>query len=219
MEKWVTWVAVCLGGSFVLLAIGAAIIEGTVSTSAPVTAFIILAGMALLIIGFGEFGSNWKVKDPTKFPDIPAQWSVILTIVSTIIALFAALWAYAAKDVIWTVVCVGALGGLAHEIVQSKGTSFLPDTQSSGQNAGKKDNSGSQENYLGGLLGLILGGAAGLLTLSATSATSGVSTELVVTAFSAGVALKGISDAAASPSKSSNGGNNPGQGTSTTTPP
>jgi MFS-type transporter involved in bile tolerance (Atg22 family) len=110
------------------------------------------------------------------------------------------LWAYSANDIIWTAVGVGALGGLAHEISQSKGTAFLPDTASSGQNGGKagsKDN----ESYLGGLLGIILGGAAGFLTLSAVSASTTVSVQFAVTAFSAGAAFKGIADAAASPSK------------------
>jgi len=194
----------CLAGSFVCLAMGAAIIQGIVSASTPVTVFVVLLGVALLAIGFGVFGSQWAGPGAGKTIDISPGWSIIITFVTTVIIAFAALWAYSAKDAIWTAVTVGALGGLAHEIAQSKGTAFLPDTSSSGQ-ANTKPDSNKEESYLGGLVGLILGGAAGLLTISTTSATTSVSTQFVVTAFSAGVALKGISDAAASPSKKSSG--------------
>jgi len=93
---------------------------------------------------------------------------------------------------------VGAIGGIVHELSQSKGTAFLPSTSTSKDGAGA--GGGGGESYLGGLVGIVLGGAAGLLTLSTSSAQ--VSTQLVITAFAAGVALKGISDAAASPKSS-----------------
>ena len=213
------------------LATGAVITQGIVSEGVPVTVFVVLLGMALLIVGFGIFGSQWAGESAGKSLDISPRWSVIITLVATVIVAFAAFWAYAAKDTIWTAVNVGALGGLAHEIAQSKGTAFLPDSSSGGQASGNPDkekagneNSGTnQESYLGGLLGIILGGAAGLLTLSATSASPAVSTQFVVTAFSAGVAFKGIADAAASPSKSGTTSGNSSQTTPkpppTTSPP
>ncbi|HYB75507.1 MAG TPA: hypothetical protein VEC08_00975 [Nitrososphaerales archaeon] len=192
----------CLAGSFVCLAIGGAIIERIASESTQVTVFVVLLGVALLIVGFGIFGSQWAGKDAGKTLEIGPRWSVILTFVTTVIVAIWALWAYSANDIIWTAVGVGALGGLVHEISQSKGTAFLPDTTSSGQGGGGAG-SNDTESYLGGLLGLILGGAAGFLTLSAVSASATVSVQFVVAAFSAGAAFKGIADAAASPSKTS----------------
>jgi hypothetical protein len=175
-----------------LLLVGASMILGTLSASTLVTDFVVLLGLALLVAGCGIFGKEWTKEAPQQRPSLGVKWSVILTFVTTVIVAVTALWAYAVRNDIWTAVSAGALGGLVHEIAQSKGTAFLPDTSPS-----TADKNG--ESYLGGLVGIILGGAAGLLTLSASSAS--VSTQLVVTAFAAGVALKGISDAAASPPK------------------
>jgi len=82
-------------------------------------------------------------------------------------------------------ISVGALGGLAHEIVQSGGKYILPN----------KDENG--DFCLGGLVGIISGGTAGVLTYQGLLATAPVtvSTKLVVTALIAGLAVKGIADA------------------------
>jgi hypothetical protein len=80
--------------------------------------------------------------------------------------------------------CAGALGGLAHEMVQSGGKFILPGTE--------------DHNFcLGGLVGMVEGGVAGLLTYQGLLGTAGVtvSSKLVVTAIVAGFALKGIADA------------------------
>jgi hypothetical protein len=184
---------------FVVLVLAALLVLGTVAASAAVTDSVVILGLALLVVGFGVFGYGWAGGMPQQALSANEKWSLILTLVSTALIAFVVLWANAVGDVIWTVVSVGALGGLVHEIAQSKGTAFIPGKASStpgGANTG--------EDYLGGLVGIILGGAAGLLTLavsSGTSTPSKVSVQLIVTAFSAGIALKGISDAAASPPK------------------
>ena len=82
-------------------------------------------------------------------------------------------------------VSAGALGGLAHEIVQSQGKYILPNTDETG-------------NFcLGGLIGIITGGTAGLLTYQGLLGTTPVtaSTKLLVAALVAGLAIKGVADA------------------------
>ena len=80
----------------------------------------------------------------------------------------------------------GALGGLSHEIVQSGGKFILPTTDES-------------NNFcLGGLVGIIEGGVAGLLAYQGLLGTGHgvlVSMQLVVTSIAGGFAVKGIADA------------------------
>ena len=211
---------------FVFLIFAGLIVIGQLTTAALGLDALVLLGLALLIIGCGFFGLSWTNREwPGAELSAGAKWSVLATIVTTVLVAFIALWADKANDVLWAVVSVGALGGLAHEIAQSKGTAFLPDQGSKpsnpthngnppppkgadasshdkGSDTSKDDKSDKGEDYLGGLVGIILGGAAGLLTLGATSGTAiptSVSLQVIVAAFSAGIALKGISDSAASP--------------------
>jgi hypothetical protein len=88
-----------------------------------------------------------------------------------------------------TVVLVGAIGGLVHEIAQSSGKYVLPNLRIDSNNC-------TQDVCLGGLYGLISGGVAGLLLLRGMGQTI-VSPQVLSEAFLAGVAVKGITDAAA----------------------
>ena len=84
--------------------------------------------------------------------------------------------------VILVVVCVGAVGGLAHEIVQSQGKYMLPSTDSTG-------------NFcLGGLVGLVEGGIAGVLLIQGQQGNPVFSQSILISAFVAGLALKGVAD-------------------------
>jgi hypothetical protein len=77
---------------------------------------------------------------------------------------------------------MGAIGGLAHEIVQSGGKFMFPDVDD------------SNGNYcLGGLFGIVAGGAAGVLLIESLGVIT-VGRLLIATAFSAGLAFKGIAD-------------------------
>jgi uncharacterized membrane protein len=137
---------------FALLSVGAFTILGVLSATPLVTDLVVVLGVALLVVGCGIFGKEWAKKMPKVSISVNAKWSVIVTFVATVVVALTSLWGYAAGNDIWTAAAVGALGGLVHEISQSKGTAFLP------------DQSGKQgESYLGGLVGIILGGAAGLL--------------------------------------------------------
>ena len=93
--------------------------------------------------------------------------------------------AYLWPHAFFVAISAGALGGLAHEIVQSGGKYILPTTDATG-------------NFcLGGLIGIITGGIAGLLTYQGLLGTVSVtvSAKLAVAALIAGLAVKGIADA------------------------
>jgi hypothetical protein len=196
---------------FILVVIGASVFSKLISTLSSTTAdYLLLGGVVMFVVGFGFLGYGWaggwstptdkKTGQPLKPPlSLPSpRMSIVLTLTSTTVIAVMAVWAGSTGNLLWTAVTVGAIGGLVHEIAQSKGTAFLPDTDNSQQ---KKDGNNSQqktESYLGGLLGILLGGAAGLVALSVSNAPTSVSTQMIATAFAAGVALKGIADSAAS---------------------
>lgn len=86
--------------------------------------------------------------------------------------------------VLWLAVAVGGLGGSAHEVAQSRGTILLVERRTDGI-------------YLGAIAGVILGAVAGLLASKGLliSTTPGV-IQLIYEAFIAGLALKGVREAA-----------------------
>lgn len=88
--------------------------------------------------------------------------------------------------VLWLAIAVGGLGGLAHEVAQSGGTILIVERREDGI-------------YLGAIAGVILGAVAGLLAVKGLlidQATPPGATELIYEAFIAGLALKGITEAA-----------------------
>lgn len=89
---------------------------------------------------------------------------------------------------------VGGIGGILHELIQSGGKFFLPQP-------------GEKEYYLGSFVGFFLGGVAGLIVLkghlaapppAGTDLSSGglFQYELALESLLAGIALKGVSEAA-----------------------
>jgi hypothetical protein len=88
---------------------------------------------------------------------------------------------------IWLAVAVGGLGGLAHEIAQSRGTVLIAERRADGI-------------YLGTIAGIILGGVAGLLAVKAFLITPPTPLptvmQLIYESFIAGLALKGVTEAA-----------------------
>ena len=196
---------------FLLVIIGTSVILKLISIVNSTTAdYFVLGGLVVLIVGLGVFGYGWAGKFPKSKLDESAKWSVVATSAATIVVAVIAVVADSTNNLLWTAVTVGALGGLVHEIAQSKGTAFFPDTDKTpsshtkkDEEAGKKPDDGTSsggESYLGGLIGILLGGAAGLVALSVSPPAS-VTTQMIATAFAAGVALKGIADSAASPPK------------------
>jgi hypothetical protein len=87
---------------------------------------------------------------------------------------------------IWLAVSVGGLGGLVHEIAQSGGKILFFERKLDGF-------------YLGGLAGVVLGAAAGMLAIRGFLVDPNVPVntfELIYEAFLAGMALKGVTEAA-----------------------
>jgi hypothetical protein len=92
--------------------------------------------------------------------------------------------------VLWLAASVGGLGGLAHEIAQSGGKIMFFQKHQDGM-------------YLGSLAGIVLGAVAGILVIrghliagSAGPTFSGGTIQLEYEIFSAGLALKGVTEAA-----------------------
>jgi hypothetical protein len=178
---------------FIILIVGSCL---GIGASSPIPLIASFVGLLILIAGCFVAGSGWAGV-PLKTNLTPDnKWNIIITFILTVIAIFASFWFYTTGYLVGAVISIGAVGGIVHEIAQSKGTALIP---------GDSNTDGSKENYLGAFLGIILGGAAGLLTLSTATGTgtATLSLQVVVTAFAAGVALKGISDSAASPTKKS----------------
>lgn len=87
---------------------------------------------------------------------------------------------------LWLAVSVGGLGGLAHEIAQSGGKVLFFQKYQDGM-------------YLGSLAGIVLGAVAGLLVVRgdlAAAASSVNTVQLTYEIFIAGLALKGVTEAA-----------------------
>jgi hypothetical protein len=212
MKGYVIFGAIMAVVGFLLVIIGTSVFLKLISTLSSTTAdYSVLLGLVLLVLGFGVLGYGWAggwstLPNGTKTGSLrpSARMSIVLTLISTTVIAVMAVWADSAGNVLWTAVSVGAIGGLVHEIAQSKGTAFIPDTNNTSSSNTKKDETtNGGESYLGGLIGIILGGAAGLVALSVSTAPTSVSTQMIATAFAAGVALKGIADSAASSPKGS----------------
>jgi uncharacterized protein DUF4257 len=117
-------------------------------------------------------------------------WSVVLTAAFGIIAAIGAVMSMQSHAVLGLAVSVGALGGLVHEIVQSGGKILFFQHREDGV-------------YLGSIAGMALGTVAGVLVVrsqlpavTGVDATPALMTELAYEIFLAGLALKGVSEAA-----------------------
>ena len=110
-----------------------------------------------------------------------------ITVLTLVIMALFAIVAWYSQSVIWLAVFVGALGGLAHEFAQSQGRVLIP----------KKNQDGI---YFGSLSGALLGAIAGILWVRGVvegSASNPSLNSFVIEAFLAGLALKGVTEAAA----------------------
>ncbi|HSK62444.1 MAG TPA: hypothetical protein VK893_01335 [Pyrinomonadaceae bacterium] len=115
-------------------------------------------------------------------------WSIIVTV---LVGIGLGILASISADrgwVIWLAVSVGGLGGLVHEIAQSGGKIFFFERKADGF-------------YVGALGGAVLGAAAGLLAVRGFLTEPNPDpplnvTQLIYEAFIAGMALKGVTEAA-----------------------
>ena len=91
------------------------------------------------------------------------------------------------KSVLLLGVVVGCVGGIIHDLVQNKAIILYPKTSDEGV-------------YIGWILGVILGGAAGFIAIASGVASTAFNAQSLLAPFTAGIALKGITDAAANAS-------------------
>ncbi len=169
------------GIAAILLGITTAIYFRSDLLAVGIGLLVFVVGVSLTTLGFAGVPKILIEKEEENRKK--EAWQLSLSGMGIVVALALVLWASSSKDTFWLAIFTGAIGGLAHEIAQSKGKFFFPDTQKDGV-------------YLGGLSGLVLGGVAGLLILAQTK--PGDTQALIIAAFSAGLSLKGISEAAAS---------------------
>ena len=114
------------------------------------------------------------------------RYSLIATVVMVVLLSVLA-WASAHYNwLLWLAASVGALGGLVHEIAQSGGKIVFFQKHDDGM-------------YLGSVAGMILGAVAGLLVVRGHltgSVVNGSDIQLSYEIFFAGLALKGVAEAA-----------------------
>ena len=114
------------------------------------------------------------------------------TVISIVLVVGLVGYGYSVQNWLIVGICVGAIGGLVHEIAQSHGKYMIPTTDESG-------------NFmLGGLMGLIDGGIAGLLVMQGQNSPPTNPQFFFISVFFAGLALKGVNDAI-NPSKTGDG--------------
>lgn len=104
------------------------------------------------------------------------------TVVSILIVVVLIFYGYLIQNWLMVGICVGAIGGMVHELAQSHGQYMIPKV--------------ADGNFmLGGLMGLIDGGIAGLLMMQAQNSAPTNPQFFFISVFLAGVALKGVNDA------------------------
>ncbi len=113
-------------------------------------------------------------------------WQTILTLVMLLATLAVAI--IFRTNVLVVAVSVAAIGGFVHEIVQSGGSVAYPQSKADGL-------------YLGSISGLIFGAIAGLLAVQAIDPNAPVGISFVSQMFFAGLALKGVAEAAGGQAK------------------
>lgn len=124
---------------------------------------------------------------PTPTGLSPMEKYSIASTVVLVAAMALLAWASAHYGwILWLAVSVGALGGLAHEIAQSGGKVAFFHRYEDGI-------------YLGSVAGMILGAVAGLLVVRGVvlgNSHPPTMTQIAYDVFTAGLALKGVTEAA-----------------------
>ena len=114
--------------------------------------------------------------------DLKVFDGVLGTIIAIIVLILFLVWGLQSQNFLLAAICIGAMGGLVHEIAQSGGRYMLPHMDGT--------------NFvLGGLMGVVDGAIAGLLLVQGQVMPISNATMFYATAFLAGLALKGVNDA------------------------
>ena len=113
----------------------------------------------------------------------------VMAVVVVVILFILGLAGSLTESVLLLSVVVGCVGGLIHDLIQNKAIILYPSTTDEGV-------------YIGWILGVILGGAAGFIAYSSGVVSTTFDPKLLAAPFTAGIALKGVVDAAANTSAS-----------------
>jgi hypothetical protein len=116
------------------------------------------------------------------------KYSIIVTVVLGVVLAIVAWLSYRNQWLLVLAFSVGGLGGLVHEIAQSRGKILYVQSKSDGL-------------YLGTISGVVLGAVAGVLVIRAymtgdTATTNATFVQMSYECFIAGLALKGVAEAA-----------------------
>lgn len=114
------------------------------------------------------------------------QWQTIFTLVMLFATLAVAI--IFRTNLLVVAISVAAIGGFVHEIVQSGGSVAYPQSKADGL-------------YLGSISGLVFGAVAGLLAVQSIDPNVPVGISFVSQMFFAGLALKGVAEAAGGQAK------------------
>ena len=143
--------------------------------------------------GFIPAAAQTEERTPAATPAAGLSKLELASIITTVVLLFIlAILAWASANYDWRITLafsVGGLGGLIHEIAQSGGKILFFKKQEDGF-------------YLGSVAGIVLGAAAGLLAIKGfliggTTPLPSTNTQIIYEVFLAGLALKGVTEAAA----------------------
>jgi len=118
-----------------------------------------------------------------------AVTQTVMAVVVVVILFILGLAGSLTESVLLLSVVVGCVGGLIHDLIQNKAVILYPSTSEEGV-------------YIGWILGVILGGAAGFIAYSSGVVSTTFDPKLLAAPFTAGIALKGVVDAAANTSAS-----------------
>ena len=116
------------------------------------------------------------------------MFSIIATVVLGVVLALVALLSYRNQSLLVLAFSVGGLGGLVHEIAQSRGKILFFQRHADGL-------------YLGTISGVILGAVAGILVIRGyltgdAATTNATFVQMSYETFIAGLALKGVAEAA-----------------------
>jgi len=114
--------------------------------------------------------------------------AVMAGIVIIVLFVLGAVGAYAQSFLLLSVV-VGSVGGLIHDLIENKAIVLYPSSSTEGI-------------YIGWMLGIILGGAAGFIAYASGVIPTNFDAKLLLAPFTAGIALKGVIDSATNTSAS-----------------
>jgi hypothetical protein len=141
-----------------------------------------------IIYSISKFRKEKPMADPAQNLTSRELFSIIATGVIGVVLAFVAWFSYHYQWLFVLAFSVGGIGGLVHDVAQSRGKILFFERHSDGL-------------YLGTIAGVFLGAVAGILVIRGyltedTATTNATFIKMSYEAFLAGLALKGVAEAA-----------------------